>query len=274
MSNEEIVNQTNENVSTKKTKTKTKKSKSSKAKKTKTTKTKKSSTKTKKTKKSVKELESSLDAVEQVVSTPEVVEKVESVSAEVSVPETDESVEDSKYEESIKSIDSSLTSVQSHLEFLLKVITECKLQSKSVKSIHKVLRPIEKIKQKISDELMYQALRRCDESTKLLSKKHRSKNKGKTNMNSGIQKPHPAHAKLAKFMGVEEGHPVSIVDALKAVAAYVKEHNLQTDSDKRRFKVVNELHELFGVDEMGYTQIMGNLKPFFPPAEKSSKKSS
>ena len=272
MSNEEIVNTVNENASAKKTKSKAKKTKTKKSKSTKTAKAKKS-TKTKKSKKSVKELEKSLDAVEQVVSTPEVVEShSETTSSEVADVQSSVSADESKYDESIKSIENSMSIVESHIEHMLKTMESTNLTSKDLKQILRRKKGMDKGINKVGFELSTQCLRGWDASNKLLSKKHRTKGKGKTNMNSGIQKPHPAHAKLAKFMGVNEGDPVSRVDALKAVAAYVKEHNLQTESDKRRFKVVDELHELFGVDEMGYTQIMGNLKPFFPPAEK--KKSS
>lgn len=279
MSNEqEIVNEQNVETVTAK---KAKKVKVS-AKKSKATK------KTKKSKKSVKDLEKSMKSVEEATkkktkkakkkvakSSKSVVQEVEQVASvenaeEVVPPEVPE--DDSKLEANLKSIDDSLSNIQSHLELTLKNMSDSKLESKSVKSIHKSMRAINKFCSKISDELVSQSCRRYDEASKLLSKRHRVK-KSKPNMNSGIQKPHPAHPKLAKFMGVEEGAPVSRVDALKAVAAYVKEHNLQTESDKRRFTVVNELKELFNVDEMGYTQIMGNLKPFFPPAEKGKKSS-
>ena len=60
-----------------------------------------------------------------------------------------------------------MTSVQSHLEFLLKEST--------IKSVKKYIR--KKLINLVKHFEICIKLRRCDESTKLLSKKHRSKGK-------------------------------------------------------------------------------------------------
>jgi chromatin remodeling complex protein RSC6 len=76
---------------------------------------------------------------------------------------------------------------------------------------------------------------------------------------------HPAHPLLATFMGVDEGAPVSRVQALKAISTYVREHELQVQENRRTFYCKGDLHNLFPDREtMGYTDIMREIKPFFP----------
>ena len=288
MNNEEIetLSQT-ENaapVVAKKSKKTKKPTKKTKAKTTKKTKAKKSS---------VKELEQSMQNVEEAVSKKKKVKKSKKKTApvveentsnqvekttEVAVPETESS---SKYDEQVKSLSDTLSSIQSYLEHSLSIMTDTRFESKDLKGIQKTMRPIDKLRMKINDAIFTQGVRGWDDTSKLLSKKHRKQTK-KTNMNSGIQKKHPAHPKLAKFMisnseDYSEGDQVSRVDALKAVAAYVKKNELQIPDDKRKFNVVDDLKELFedaNIDVMGYTQIMGNLKPFFPPAQSATTKAS
>ena len=65
-------------------------------------------------------------------------------------------------------------------------------------------------------------------------------------------------------MGIQEGDPVSRVDALKAISSYVREHDLQVPNNRRTFYLKGDLHTLFPDREtMGYTQIMASIGPFF-----------
>lgn len=139
---------------------------------------------------------------------------------------------------------------------------ELRLVSKAYKACLKAL-------QKVQDETLVQSLKRGEELQKLLNKRIR-KNKGKSNPNSGIQKKHPAHPMLAAFLSVDEGSPVSRVEALKAITNYVKEHQLQVPDHKKTFYLKGDLHTLFPNSEtMGYTDIMREIKTFFPPAQSS-----
>lgn len=139
---------------------------------------------------------------------------------------------------------------------------ELRLVSKAYKACLKAL-------QKVQDETLVQSLKRGEELQKLLNKRIR-KNKGKSNPNSGIQKKHPAHPMLAAFLSVDEGSPVSRVEALKAITNYVKEHQLQVPDHKKTFYLKGDLHTLFPNSEtMGYTDIMREIKTFFPPAQTS-----
>ena len=79
-----------------------------------------------------------------------------------------------------------------------------------------------------------------------------------------IQKKHPAHPLLATFMGVDEGAPVSRVQALKAISTYVGEHELQVPTNHRTFYCKGDLNNLCPErNTMEFTDIMREIKPFF-----------
>ena len=62
----------------------------------------------------------------------------------------------------------------------------------------------------------------------------------------------------------------TVNEALKAITNYVKEHQLQVPDHKKTFYLKGDLHTLFPNSEtMGYTDIMREIKTFFPPAQTS-----
>jgi len=217
------------------------------------------------------------------VSTPEVVveetvapvETVETTSAPVTVTAT-ESVEQSSTSETtpesnehLDSVTSAFNQITSLSSTAFSTIHSAGFGQKELRLVSKAYKACLKALQKVQDETLVQSLKRGEELQKLLNKRIR-KNKGKSNPNSGIQKKHPAHPMLAAFLNIDEGSPVSRVEALKAITNYVKEHQLQVPDHKKTFYLKGDLHTLFPNSEtMGYTDIMREIKTFFPPAQSS-----
>lgn len=154
--------------------------------------------------------------------------------------------------------------INTQLDELVKTIHTSGFGPRELRAVGKSYRNTSKVLQRVQEELFSLSLKRADDFQRLLNKRTR-KHKGRSNPNSGIQKMHEAHPLLATFMGVEEGSPVSRVQALKAISAYVREHDLQVPSNRRTFYCKGDLHNLFPNSEtMGYTDIMREIKPFFP----------
>ena len=201
-----------------------------------------------------------------VVATEPVPESV----VEETAPDVVEEVasEDSEMEQHLQSVTHAFEEMSNLAGSVLGTVHSSGFGQKELRLVNKAYKSVLKALQKVSDETLAQSLKRGEELQKLLNKRIR-KNKGKSNPNSGIQKKHPAHTLLAEFLGVNEGDPVSRVEALKAISAYVKENNLQVPTNKKTFHLKGKLHDLFPDSEtMGYTEIMKAIKPFFPPAQK------
>ena len=169
--------------------------------------------------------------------------------------------------EHVDTVTSAFTQITSLSSTAFSTIHSAGFGQKELRLVSKAYRTCLKALQKVQDETLVQSLKRGEELQKLLNKRIR-KNKGKSNPNSGIQKKHPAHPLLASFLSVDEGSPVSRVEALKAITNYVKEHQLQVPDNKKTFHLKGDLHTLFPNSEtMGYTDIMREIKTFFPPAQ-------
>lgn len=192
----------------------------------------------------------------------QVVEETAPAAVEEVAPEV------SEMEQHLQSVTHAFEEMSNLAGSVLSTVHSSGFGQKELRLVNKAYKSTLKALQKVQDETLAQSLKRGEELQKLLNKRIR-KNKGKSNPNSGIQKKHPAHALLAEFLGVNEGDPVSRVEALKAISAYVKENNLQVPTNKKTFHLKGKLHDLFPDSEtMGYTEIMKAIKPFFPPAQK------
>ena len=169
----------------------------------------------------------------------------------------------SQLNQNVQTVNDTFDQLNALVETLLKTVHSSGFAQRELRVVNKSYKNSLKNLQKVADEILAQSLKRGEDVQKLLNKRTR-KNKGKSNPNSGIQKSHPAHAHLAAFMGMQEGDPVSRVDALKAISSYVREHDLQVPNNRRTFYLKGDLHTLFPDREtMGYTQIMASIGPFF-----------
>ena len=173
----------------------------------------------------------------------------------------------SQLNQNVQTVNETFDQLNALVETLLKTVHSSGFAQRELRVVNKSYKNSLKNLQKVADEILAQSLKRGEDVQKLLNKRTR-KNKGKSNPNSGIQKSHPAHAHLAAFMGMQEGDPVSRVDALKAISSYVREHDLQVPNNRRTFYLKGDLHTLFPDREtMGYTQIMASIGPFFNKSE-------
>lgn len=177
--------------------------------------------------------------------------------------ETSSTSASSQLNQNVQTVNETFEQLNALVETLLKTVHSSGFAQRELRVVNKSYKNSLKNLQKVADEILAQSLKRGEDVQKLLNKRTR-KNKGKSNPNSGIQKSHPAHAHLAAFMGIQEGDPVSRVDALKAISSYVREHDLQVPNNRRTFYLKGDLHTLFPDREtMGYTQIMASIGPFF-----------
>ena len=173
----------------------------------------------------------------------------------------------SQLNQNVQTVNETFEQLNVLVETLLKTVHSSGFAQRELRVVNKSYKNSLKNLQKVADEILAQSLKRGEEVQKLLNKRTR-KNRGKSNPNSGIQKPHPAHAHLAAFMGLHEGDPVSRVDALKAISKYVSEHDLQVPNNRRTFYLKGDLHTLFPDREtMGYTEIMASIGQFFNKSE-------
>ena len=166
--------------------------------------------------------------------------------------------------QNLETVNTAFTDLNTQIGALVKLIHSSGFGNKELRVVGRTYKNTLKVLTRVQDELLSIALKRGDDAQRQLNKRVR-KHRGKSNPNSGIQKMHPAHPLLATFMGEDEGAPVSRVQALKAISTYVREHELQVVENRRTFYCKGDLHNLFPEREtMGYTDIMREIKPFFP----------
>ena len=176
---------------------------------------------------------------------------------------------ESEFSQQLQSVGNDFSEMSKLLTNVLNTVHSTGFGQRELRLVHKSCKNMFKLVNKVQDEVLTQSLKKNEELQKTITKRNR-KNKGKSNPNSGIQKKHPAHDKLAEFLGVDAGCPVSRVEALKAVSAYVRDNNLQVETNKKTFHLKGKLSSLFpNTEVMGYTEIMKAIKPFFPPAQKN-----
>lgn len=196
-------------------------------------------------------------------SAPAQTEEASSSSAQETTTESSSTSAASQLNQNVQTVNETFEQLNALVDTLLKTVHSSGFAQRELRVVNKSYKNSLKNLQKVADEILAQSLKRGEDVQKLLNKRTR-KNKGKSNPNSGIQKSHPAHAHLAAFMGMQEGDPVSRVDALKAISSYVREHDLQVPNNRRTFYLKGDLHTLFPDREtMGYTQIMASIGPFF-----------
>jgi chromatin remodeling complex protein RSC6 len=176
---------------------------------------------------------------------------------------------ESEFSQQLQSVGNDFNEMSKLLTNVLNTVHSTGFGQRELRLVYKSCKNMSKLVNKVQDEVLTQSLKKNEELQKTITKRNR-KNKGKSNPNSGIQKKHPAHDKLAEFLGVDAGFPVSRVEALKAVSAYVRDNNLQVETNKKTFHLKGKLSSLFpNTEVMGYTEIMKAIKPFFPPAQKN-----
>lgn len=172
--------------------------------------------------------------------------------------------------QNLETVNTAFTDLNTQIGALVKLIHSSGFGNKELRVVGRTYKNTLKVLTRVQDELLSIALKRGDDAQRQLNKRVR-KHRGKSNPNSGIQKMHPAHPLLATFMGVDEGAPVSRVQALKAISTYVREHELQVVENRRTFYCKGDLHNLFPDREtMGYTDIMREIKPFFPAKQETN----
>lgn len=78
-----------------------------------------------------------------------------------------------------------------------------------------------------------------------LKKLKRTKTKNTTKVERHF-KTRPVVDSVCELMGVESGSEFTRIDVQKFICAYVKEHNLQYEDDKRTFKTDDKLFKVLG----------------------------
>ena len=101
------------------------------------------------------------------------------------------------------------------------------------------------------------------EVTKNLKKKSKG---GKKREPSGFTQPTKISPELAEFIGKENGVEVARTEVTKLLSAYIKNNNLQLESDKRKILPDKKLCKLLSCkkdDDVTYFNLQRWLKPHF-----------
>ncbi len=95
---------------------------------------------------------------------------------------------------------------------------------------------------------------------------------------SGFAKPTKISQELAQFLGVSEGELIARPEVTKRITAYVKEHNLQKEENKRNIDLTKAggeaLIKLLNIQkdaELTFFNLQKYLKIHFPVSEKAAK---
>lgn len=98
----------------------------------------------------------------------------------------------------------------------------------------------------------------------------RQKNKveRKNNNNSGFQKPVVISKEMAKFAGWDVKDLKSRVEVTKQICSYIKEHDLQDPTDRRKIRADEKLSKLLNYDSkshepLTYYRLQTHMKPHF-----------
>jgi len=82
--------------------------------------------------------------------------------------------------------------------------------------------------------------------------------------NSGFMKPVNISTDMQTFTGIKKGELVSRVDVTKAICNYVKEKNLQIQTDRRQFTPDEKLAKLLGTNKpVTYYDLQRHIQPHF-----------
>jgi chromatin remodeling complex protein RSC6 len=83
--------------------------------------------------------------------------------------------------------------------------------------------------------------------------KRRVNNSGAKKTPSGFAKPTPLTDALCDFLGVAKGTELARTDVTRRINAYIKEHNLQDPSDKRKIHPDNKLSTVLAPSDEPYS---------------------
>ena len=104
--------------------------------------------------------------------------------------------------------------------------------------------------------------------------RRRRKNKSTTKRApSGFAKPSAISEELCDFLNCEHGTQMARTEVTKFLTQYIKQHDLQDPSNRRRILCDTALSELLSVgpeDEVTYFNLQKYMKPHFPKAGSSS----
>jgi len=108
------------------------------------------------------------------------------------------------------------------------------------------------------------------QATRIISKRVPGQRKSGTNTSSGFLKPVPISKEMSKFTGWDNKDPKSRVDVTKFLCNYIRQNNLQNESDKRQILPDNKLCKLLNFDPktssqpLTYFHLQSLLKSHFP----------
>ena len=128
----------------------------------------------------------------------------------------------------IETLDTQFTSLLAHVSTYSKDI---KLMQDELKTIHKTFKQLEKLSK----------LRKKRPQAKLYLSKE-----------------------LEKFLSLDHGTKATKAEVMKLISTYIKEKNLQIQTDKRRFLPNKELSKIFGVKKpqnMTFVEINKHVSP-------------
>jgi upstream activation factor subunit UAF30 len=102
------------------------------------------------------------------------------------------------------------------------------------------------------------------DSLRVASKKVRRAVTSTGSGNSGFMKPVNVSREMREFAGLKENQLVSRVDVTKAICKYVKDKNLQIETDRRQFTPDKHLASLLKTDKpLTYYALQQQIQPHF-----------
>lgn len=145
------------------------------------------------------------------------------------------------------SFDSLLKQLEEEIDGLRK--NEDKNKTKGVRFLRTVAKQVRQLR---SDAL------------RVASKKTRRTTTSSTAGNSGFMKPVNVSKEMRSFANLKEDQLVSRVDVTKAICKYVKEKNLQVETDRRQFTPDAQLAKLLNTDKpMTYYALQQHIQSHF-----------
>lgn len=191
-------------------------------------------------------------AAEPVVAPAPVVEATPAPVVEAAAPEA---AKKQRKTVSSEAVEISFTELQEKLEKETEALKEADGKNKALKLLRTVAKELKQLHV---------------EFAKLQSKKSRKKaatGDATQNLNSGFMKKVKVVPAMAKFAGVANDQLLSRVDVTKSICQYIKEHNLQTKDDKRKFVPDDSLAKLLGSKEpCTYYNLQKSIQPLFQKA--------
>lgn len=146
-----------------------------------------------------------------------------------------------------KDFDALLQSLDEEIEAVRK--NDDKNKSKGVRFLRSVYKRVRQLR---------------SDSLRVASKKVRRTTSSATTVNSGFMKPVKISSAMQKFTGLKEDQLVSRVEVTKSICQYVKEKNLQNQTDRRQFTPDEKLAKLLGTDKpLTYYALQQQIQPHF-----------